>query len=120
MATERGYRTIQVQLGASEVNVYTRPNLAAALQEILALEGMSLYHGVKLHQIMEAVYVQGKKDGAAAVFAAVDQGIAGAKAEIAHKRPGRPRVAAKKTATKKRARVKKAAAKKAAAKKARG
>ncbi|MEJ7656956.1 MAG: hypothetical protein WKF33_07995 [Thermoleophilaceae bacterium] len=48
---------------------------------------MTVYEGVKLGQLLEAAYNQGKKDGARSVFELVDD----AKKEIPHRRPGRPK-----------------------------
>jgi hypothetical protein len=52
---------------------------------------MTLYEGVKYTQILEAVYNQGKKDGAAVVFAAVAKNLQLAQRAVPHKNPGRPR-----------------------------
>lgn len=88
MAT-RGYRTIRLQLAKrTQASVYTSPRLAAALEEMVSKA--SLYEGVKLAQILEAVYLQGKKDGAREAFEQLDQSIAGVKKQIPHKNPGRP------------------------------
>jgi hypothetical protein len=51
---------------------------------------MTLYEGVRLASVLEAVYSQGKKDGAREAFDALDQGVAQVKKAIPHKRPGRP------------------------------
>ncbi len=48
---------------------------------------MAVYQGVRLSQILETVYVQGKKDGARSDFEAVD----GVKSQVAHRNPGQPR-----------------------------
>jgi hypothetical protein len=61
------------------------PRRADALEKIIG--DMSLYDGVKLLDVFEAVYDQGHKDGARAVFEKVDS----AKKEIPHRAPGRPR-----------------------------
>lgn len=50
-------------------------------------EDMSLYHGVRLSQVLEAAYEKGKKDGAHQVFEKVD----GLKATISHRNPGQPK-----------------------------
>ena len=46
-----------------------------------------MFEGIKLLDIVEAVYVQGRKDGARAVFEEIDD----LKREIPHRAPGRPR-----------------------------
>jgi hypothetical protein len=87
----RGYRTIRFPTDdAGIVPVYTSARLADALQEII--DNSSLYDGVRLTQIMEAVYGQGRKDGARAAFEATERSLATARHAIPHKKPGRPRV----------------------------
>jgi hypothetical protein len=48
---------------------------------------MSLYHGVRLLQVLEATYIQGQKDGARNVFDRIEE----VKAAIPHRAVGRPR-----------------------------
>jgi hypothetical protein len=86
---QRGFRTIPITFRGSSVSVYASPRIADALKEIE--KDMAVFHGVKLHQVLEAVYVQGKKDGAAETFGLIDRGVADAKKVIPHRRPGRPR-----------------------------
>lgn len=86
----RGYRTIALALEkAGNVAVHTSPRIADALEEIRAKA--TLYEGVRLTQIMGAVYEQGKKDGARTVFESLDTGLTEAKKQIPHRRPGRPK-----------------------------
>ncbi len=85
MAAARGYRTITVELKNQSVSVYTSPKVADALEQLSS--SMTVYEGVKLGQLLEAAYNQGKKDGARSVFELVDD----AKKEIPHRRPGRPK-----------------------------
>ena len=89
--SERGYRTIKLKLKTSDIAVYTSPRLATALEEITT--DMNLYQGVRFTQILEAVYQQGRKDGAAAVFKEIDKGVKEAQRLIPHRRPGRPKKA---------------------------
>jgi hypothetical protein len=84
-----GYRTIKVKLRNTEASVYTSPKVAKALKDILV--EATLYEGVKIGQILEAVYKQGAKDGARWAFEETDRGVAGAKKRVPHKKPGRPR-----------------------------
>jgi hypothetical protein len=86
---DRGYRTIKVILQHTEASVYTSPKVATALEDILA--NATMYEGVKIGQILEAVYKQGKKDGARDAFNELDRTIAAAKKQVPHKNPGRPR-----------------------------
>lgn len=88
--SSRGYRTIKLKLKkGAEASVYTSPRLADALERIIA-EELDVFNGVKLVQILEAVYSQGKKDGARQVIEEQDKAIALIKRSIPHKRPGRP------------------------------
>jgi hypothetical protein len=94
MAT-RGYRTIKLDLPRTKgkADVYTSARVADALREIT--KDATLYEGVRLAQVMEAVYLQGRKDGARAAFDEVDRSVAMMKAGIPHKKPGRPRKSAR-------------------------
>jgi hypothetical protein len=85
----RGYRTIRLELRKTVASVYTSPRTAAALKELV--DNMTLYEGVRMTQILEAVYLQGKKDGAREAFEHVDRSLASIKREVPHQRPGRPR-----------------------------
>ncbi len=87
---QRGYRTIKLELHKTTgtADVYTSARVADALQEIT--KDATLYEGVRLAQVLEAVYIQGRKDGARAAFEEIDRTVALAKAEIPHKKPGRP------------------------------
>lgn len=87
---QRGYRTIQVTLGAGEiVPVYASARVADPLGEIMA--DMPLYDGVQLMKVLEAFYAQGKKDGARVVYDDLDKRVLESKKSIKHKNPGRPR-----------------------------
>jgi hypothetical protein len=85
----RGYRTIKVDVRGSEMSVYTSARVADALSELT--NDATLYHGVRLAQVMEAVYLQGKKDGAREAFEQIDSSVNSAKKAIPHGKPGRPR-----------------------------
>ncbi len=67
------------------VPVYAGKRIAEALQEVT--ETMNIYKGVRLAQVLEAVYDQGKKDGARSVFDSVDS----LRREIPHRNPGQPK-----------------------------
>ena len=69
---QRGYRRIKVEFKGTDVNVYTSARTADALEEIT--KDMTLYHGVRLAQVMEAVYYQGRKDGAHEPFQELEVG----------------------------------------------
>ena len=90
MATSaRGFRTIKITIKGSSVSVFASARTADALTEIET--DMSMYHGVRLHQVLEAVYKQGHKDGARDAFEEVDKSLGAVKKLIPHRRPGRPR-----------------------------
>jgi hypothetical protein len=86
---DRGFRTIKVTLQNTEASVYTSPKVASALKDILA--EATVYEGVKIGQILEAVYKQGKKDGARDAFEELDRNLATVRKQVPHKNPGRPR-----------------------------
>lgn len=87
---KQGYRTIPLELKqGAVVPVYTSARVADALQEISA--NATLYEGVRLTQLLEAAYIQGKKDGAREVFEQLDRGVAEAKRQIPHRPPERPK-----------------------------
>ncbi|MFJ4038188.1 hypothetical protein ACIPVB_08870 [Microbacterium sp. NPDC090007] len=79
-----------------KVPVYAGVRVGRALDEVT--EDMDLYHGVRLSQVMEAVYEQGRRDGRSEVFDAFTESseeIAKRK-ELAHRKPGKPRSSGKK------------------------
>jgi len=87
---QRGYKTIKVTLKKGEVvPVYASPRVADALEAIM--DEMPTYEGVKLMSVLEAVYSQGKKDGARSAFDDIDRRVIEAKATIKHANPGRPK-----------------------------
>ena len=57
---------------------------------------MTLYNGVKLSQLFEAVYVQGRKDGARYAFDTVSEKMNEAEKLVPHKNPGQPKKKKKK------------------------
>ena len=86
---QRGYRTIALQVKNTEVSIYASARVADALEQIVG--EAPLYEGVKIMQILEAAYNQGKKDGAREVFDEIDGRLEMARKEIPHRNPGRPR-----------------------------
>ncbi len=86
----RGYRTVRFRLASKEIiPVRASARTADMLEEIT--KDMSLYHGVRFAQVLEAVYNQGRKDGAAEAFGALDRAQREVKKLIPHKKPGRPK-----------------------------
>jgi hypothetical protein len=87
---QRGYRTIKLPRKSGEVvPVYASPRVADAMQQMV--KKASVYEGVKLLQVLEAAYDQGKKDGARETYEAMNKRIAEVGKEIPA-RPGRPRL----------------------------
>ncbi len=85
----RGYRTIRVETPNEAIAVYTSARVARAFEELEP--SMNLYQGVRLGQLLEAAYRQGKKDGAKAAFEAVEERFTGGRKTIPHLPPGRPK-----------------------------
>jgi len=84
------YKAVQVALrDGSAVKVYASPRVGEALRELS--KDMTLYQGVRFLQVLEAVYVQGKKDGARNAFDQLDVKVAEARTLVPHRKPGRPR-----------------------------
>jgi len=74
-----------VPLSNGVVSVYAGVRVAHALQELTA--DMDVYKGVRLAQLLEAVYLQGKKDGARGVRDSFEMMMK----TIPHLNPGQPR-----------------------------
>ncbi|MFH0953062.1 MAG: hypothetical protein V1873_01900 [Verrucomicrobiota bacterium] len=86
---KRGFKTVKVALATTELTLYAGRRLVQAVEDIV--RNASLYEGVKLAQIMQAVYIQGRKDGARQAFEQLDQGFSQVKRLVPHNRPGRPK-----------------------------
>lgn len=80
----RGVKTL-VPLRNTNVPVYFGTRVAQALREVTV--DMNLYKGVRLGQLLEAVYLQGKKDGARHV----KESFEGMMKKIPHQNPGKPK-----------------------------
>jgi hypothetical protein len=91
----RAIKTVIPLAAGKEILIYAGRKVFDALSEIS--KDQSFYQGVRLSQVLEAAYEQGKKDGARGVFEQVD----GLKDRIVHRNPGAPKK------TKKRARKRK-------------
>ena len=91
MTGRRGYRTVSlpVKTAAKPVSIRMSAQRADTMQEIVG--EMTLFKGVKLLDIMEAIYVQGRKDGARETFEQIDRNLSQARKAIPHRAPGRPR-----------------------------
>lgn len=89
MAKKPRYSKLTVKLQTSEINLYAGSKISLAVEELA--KNMSLYEGVRYAQILEAVYNQGRKDGAAKAFEAVQRSMKQAEQVVPHKNPGRPK-----------------------------
>lgn len=91
--SDKGNRKIVLALPRSgKVSIYSNQRVLNALSEVQA--DLTLYKGVRLLQVMEAVYAQGKKDGREEALDAVEHQLAGVAKEVKKLRPtkiGRPR-----------------------------
>jgi hypothetical protein len=93
MAGKPRNKLIKIDTNNESISVYASPKIGRALEDIRAKN--DLYDGVRLLQILEVVYTQGKKDGARAAFDSVDDAMSKAVADsrkaIPHRNPGKPR-----------------------------
>ena len=80
----RSVKTL-IPLSKGSVAVYAGVRVAHALHEVTA--DMDFYRGVRLAELLEAVYQQGKKDGARLVR----ESFEGMMKQIPHLNPGQPR-----------------------------
>jgi hypothetical protein len=76
---------ILVPLPNGQVPVYFGTRIAQALHEVTV--DMTLYKGVRLGELLQAVYEQGKKDGARQVRDSFERMMK----QIPHKNPGQPK-----------------------------
>ena len=79
------YVKTNIQLTSGVVPVYAGVRVAEALHEVT--KDMSLYKGVRLTQLLEAVYRQGTKDGARVVRDSFENMMK----TIPHQNPGQPK-----------------------------
>lgn len=86
--TDRGPRKHEISMpDRGTVKVYAGVRVGRALDEVS--EDLTLYQGVRLAQVLEAVYEQGLKDGRGEVLDAVSD--LGKQKSLAHRNPGRPK-----------------------------
>jgi len=86
---KRGFEKISITLHKRNVDLYAGVRVRTAIQEIT--KNMNLYKGVRLMQVLEAFYLQGRKDGARHAFDEVHRSLKLAQRNVPHRRPGRPR-----------------------------
>ena len=88
MARAKGkprYQKFDIQLTKGPLTLYASPKILSALTEVTT--GMTLYEGVRLGQVLKAVYEQGLKDGRREIIEQFDQIRKAAK----YLPPGRPK-----------------------------
>lgn len=86
MATK--YTKQLMQFSNKKVPIYAGSKVTHALNLI---GEMSIYEGVKMLQLLEAVYEQGKKDGARSVFEAIEGKVKEVEKAIPYRNPGQPK-----------------------------
>jgi hypothetical protein len=79
----------KIELLGKSVTVYASPKIGKALNDLIS--ELTFFEGVKLSQLLEAMYSQGKKDGARAAFEALESKVLEAEKLVPHKNPGQPR-----------------------------
>ncbi len=85
MAKKPRYQKFHVALPSEEVTLYAGSKVRSALDEIT--KDITLYHGVRLAEVIEAVYEQGQKDGRKEIIEKMD----GIKKGVNYLPPGRPK-----------------------------
>ncbi|MDQ1111175.1 phage gp36-like protein [Microbacterium testaceum] len=78
------------------VPIYAGAKVGKALDEVT--EEMDFYHGVRLAEVMEAVYEQGRVDGRAQVVSAFQDASdeITSRKDLRYRNPGKPRAKKKK------------------------
>ena len=79
------YRKMNITLSTGELTLYAGQKVLSALEEVTT--DMTLYKGVRLGEVMTAVYEQGLKDGRKEVIEQFDT----IKGHIKYLPPGRPK-----------------------------
>jgi hypothetical protein len=89
MSTSKAkYKKTIVPLSSGKIEIYANPKHAAALESLME---MKLIEGAKIINLIEAVYTQGKKDGAREVFEVFDKQLEVVRKAVPHKNPGKPK-----------------------------
>ena len=82
---EAKYKKVDVALPKGTLTIYAGQKVRSALVEVMP--NMTLYYGVRLSQVIQAVYEQGKKDGRKDVVDKFD----GLRKALNYLPPGRPK-----------------------------
>lgn len=83
------YQKNLIVLSKSTISVYASPRVSAALETVT--EDLTLYQGVRLVELLEAIYSQGAKDGARLAFEVSSSKQKEAEKLVPHRNPGKPR-----------------------------
>jgi len=84
------YKKFAVNLpGHETLTLYAGKKILTALEEVTM--DMDLYKGVRLSQVMKAVYEQGLKDGRREIIEQLDEKFEATKSETNYLPPGRPK-----------------------------
>jgi hypothetical protein len=84
------YKKFAVNLpGHETLTLYAGKKILSAFEEVV--EDMTLYKGVRLQQVMKAVYEQGLKDGRREIIEEMDRKFELTKSETKYLPPGRPK-----------------------------
>jgi hypothetical protein len=89
MTEEKKARSVAVDIGFpndTSITVYASPKIGEALKLI---GQMDTFHGVKILQLIQVVYRQGKRDGAREAFTKLERHIEALKEDVPHRKPGR-------------------------------
>jgi hypothetical protein len=78
-------RHTRIRLLNKTITIYSGKKTADALEEVS--RNMDIYHGVRLSLIIDAVYKQGKTDGARDAYEAIQDAMA----KVPYRNPGKPR-----------------------------
>jgi len=78
-----------IDLGNKELTVYASPRISTAME--IVTEDMTLMKGAKLSLIFDAIYEQGKKDGARSAIENFRKKMKEIENEIPHRNPGKPK-----------------------------
>jgi len=86
-------RYVRIAIDGTDIAIYASPKHREAIK--ILRESHDMYGGVRVFQLFEAAYKQGKKDGAREAFASIDKSVAAAlsdsKKAVPHRNPGQPR-----------------------------
>jgi hypothetical protein len=86
-------RYVKIKIDGTDIAIYASPKHQEAIK--ILRESHDVYGGVRVFQLFEEAYRQGRKDGAKEAFANIDKQVAGAlaasKKAVPHKNPGQPR-----------------------------